>query len=60
MNMYQSNIVSALAMLSGLILAPGAVPAAESSKLAGDWRFQLDRDDRGLVEKWWVATNKGT
>jgi hypothetical protein len=56
----QSPIVSSLAILSGLILVPGAVPAAESSNLACDWRFLLDRDDRGLVERWGGRRWRGT
>ena len=49
-----------LAMLAGMFAEAVAVAAEESLSLAGQWRFQLDRSDAGLGERWFERTLPGT
>jgi hypothetical protein len=42
--------ISSLALL--VLSAPRAQATADVVSLAGSWRFELDRDDRGLIENW--------
>ena len=44
-----------LAVLVSL-LAAGAARAAEPVSLAGEWRFQLDRNDAGVSQQWFART----
>lgn len=50
---------SALARGSGLVTAPGAGATAEDHDLAARWRFQLDRADAGMGERWFARTLAG-
>ena len=45
------NPLSAI-LLSASLLSSALATAAESNSLAGRWRFQLDRDNTGMQEKW--------
>ena len=45
------NLLPAL-LLSAALLSPALSPADQSLSLAGQWRFQLDRADAGVQERW--------
>jgi hypothetical protein len=45
--------IEGLALITAALLAAGSLSAAEDVlSLAGQWRFQLDRTDAGIQERW--------
>jgi len=44
------------AALAGSFCAPAAGAQADRVSLAGQWRFQLDREDAGVKERWFERT----
>lgn len=55
--------IGGLALLAsfGFTASPAApAPARETLSLAGPWRFQLDRTDAGLGERWFTRTLPAT
>lgn len=32
----------------------GSVAAQKETDLSGDWRFEMDRQDAGILEKWYI------
>ena len=45
-----------LAMAAGVWLAAGTAQAADVVSLEGRWRFQLDRAQAGMAERWFART----
>ena len=56
------RLATALRTAGLALLAACSAPAADPAvlSLAGRWRFQLDRTDAGLAERWFTRTLPGT